>query len=65
MAIAQRAVERTAPHVVAALAAIGRTHPHILRGLTPAQVTAVVVGAAAAAQFLAGAGRVGHHQVRL
>lgn len=65
MAIAQRAGERTAPHVVAALAAIGRTHPHILRDLTPAQVTVVVGGAAAAVPVLVVAGLVGHPLVRL
>ena len=65
MAIAQRAVERTAQHVVAALAVIGRTRPHIHLDPIPVQGTAVVVGAAAAAPFLAGAGRVGRHQVRL
>jgi hypothetical protein len=65
MGIGQQAGEKTAPHVVAALAAIGRTHPHILRGLTLAQVTAVEVGAAAADPFLQAAGRVGRHQVRL
>lgn len=65
MAIAQRAVERTAQHVVAALAALGRTHPHILRDLTPAQVTPVEVGAAAAVPVLVVAGLVGHLQVRL
>ena len=65
MAIAQRAVERTAQHVVAALVAIGRTRPHIHLDTIRVQLTVVVVGAAAAAQFLAGAGRVGHHQVRL
>lgn len=67
MAIAQRAGERTARPVVAALAALGRTHPHILRDLTPAQVTPVEVGAAAAVPVpaLVVAGLVGHLQVRL
>lgn len=64
MAIAQQAPQRTAPHVVAALEAIGRTHPHIRPRPIPVQGTAVVVGAAAA-PVLAAAGRVGRHQVRL
>lgn len=65
MAIAQLAPQRTAPHVVAALEAIGRTHPHIRPHPIPVQGTSVVVGAATAALVLAAAGRVGRHQVRL
>ncbi len=64
MAIAQRVVERTAPHVVAALAAIGLTRPHIHLGHIRVQGIAVVVGAMAAGLFLATADRVGRHQVR-
>ena len=58
MAIAQRALQRTAPHVVAALEAIDRTHPHIRPRLIPDQGTA-------AAPVLVVAGRVGRDQVRL
>ena len=65
MAIAQRAVERTAQHVVAALAAIGRTRPHIHLGPIPVLGSVVVAGAAVEAPVLAAAGRVGRHQVRL
>lgn len=65
MGITQRALKRTAPHVVVALEAIGRTHPHIRPHPIPVQGTAVVVGSAAAAPVLAAAGRVGHGQVRL
>lgn len=64
MAIAQRAVERTAQHVVVALAAIGRTRPPIHLSPIPVQGTAVVVGAMAAVLFLVAADRVGRHQVR-
>lgn len=65
MAIAQRAVARTAPHVVADLAAIGRTRPHIHPRPIPVQGTAVVVGPVVVAPVLAAAGRVGRLQVRL
>lgn len=64
MAIAQRADERTARLVVAALAVTGRTRPHIHLGPIPVQVTAVVVGAAVAVPVLVVADLVGHLQVR-
>lgn len=65
MAIDLRAPQRTAPHVVAALAAIGRTRRHIPLRPIPVQGTAVVAGAVVAAPALAAVGRVGRHQVRL
>lgn len=64
MAIAQRVVERTAPHVVAALAAIGRTRRQIPLRPIPVQDTAVEVGVVVAASVLAVVGRVGRLQVR-
>lgn len=58
MAIAQRAVGRTALHAVVALAAIGRTRPHIHLVPIPVQVTAVAVPVLVVADL------VGHLQVR-
>lgn len=65
MAIAQRARQRTAPHVAVALAAIERTHLLIRPHPIPVQGIAVVVELAAPAQFLAAADLVGRHQVHL
>lgn len=66
MDIELRAVQRTVPHVAAAIAAIGRTRLHIRLVLIPIQDTSVVLfGVVAEAQVQAAAGRVGRHRDRL
>ena len=57
-----RAAQQTVLHVVEVTADIGRTRPHIRLDPIRVQLTVVVVGAAAGAQFLAEAGRVGLRQ---
>lgn len=65
MDIARRAAARTAPHVVADLAAIGRTRPHIHPRPILVQGTAVVVGPVVVTPVQAAAGRVGRLPDRL
>lgn len=65
MDIELRAAQRIAPHVAAATADTDLTRPHIRLGPIPAQVTWVVIGAAAVGLVLGAADRVGRHQAPL